>query len=241
MKLSNEAIVLFDSLIQTSLTMGISKLVIEPGKIRGIDAKQTVTVITADNVPDFNEKQVGINRLDNLAARLNLIKSQGTPVIEFTVAANDNNVSLLDLSANKVKAQFRCASIESIKGVPKNVTDKLVWELKFDARILPLINQAINAMGSEIVTIASKDGKTVMIEIVDQNKDVFTTELTEPPVWIDSGEPVTSFCQKYFSKGFVTMLREAFKSSDVVTILLGENGIIKIKLNGFDFFMLPTV
>jgi hypothetical protein len=239
-KLTNDSISKLDLLIQTSLTAGIKKLVIESGKIRGIDEKQSVCVITSDNVPDFDGKQVGINRLEQLAARLNLVKSQGGIEIEATEASNKTDISILDLSAGKTKAQFRCASVEAVKGVPKNIADTLVWEIKIDSKALPTISQGVTAMGAETVTLACKDGKTVSIELVDQNKDIFTTDLSEAPVWIGSGTAQTSFCQKYPAKNFVGLVKEALKTSDPLSMKLGEGGIFSFKVNGFDFFMLPA-
>src|SRR5574343_273300 len=119
MQINSTSISQLDSLIQTSLTAGIKKLVIEAGKIRGIDEKQSVVIITTDNVPDFNGKQIGINRLDSLAARLNLVKTQGSLNIDAAEASNGTDISLLDLSSGRTKAQFRCASVEAVKGVPK--------------------------------------------------------------------------------------------------------------------------
>jgi hypothetical protein len=240
MKLSVDSISKLDLLIQTSLTAGIKKLVIEGGKIRGIDEKQSVVIITSDNVPDFDGKQIGINRLESLAARLNLVKSQGGIEIEATEASNKTDISILDLSAGKTKAQFRCASVEAVKGVPKNIADTLVWEIKIDSRTLPTITQAVTAMGAEAITIACKDGKSVSVELVDANKDIFTTDLTEAPIWIGTGTNPGSFCQKYPAKTFVTLIKEALKTSDPLSLKMGEGGIFSFKINGFDFFMLPT-
>ena len=240
MRLTNDSISKLDLLIQTALTAGIKKLIIEGGKIRGIDEKQSVCVITSDNVPDFDGKQIGINRLEQLAARLNLVKTQGAITIEATEASNKTDISLLDLSAGKTKAQFRCASVEAVKGVPKNIADTLVWEIKIDSKILPTISQGVTAMGAETVTIACKDGKTVSIELIDQNKDVFTTDLSESPVWVGTGNAQTSFCQKYPAKNFVSLIKEALKTSDPLTLKLGEGGIFSFKVNGFDFYMLPA-
>lgn|ERR1035437_7498736 len=239
MKLTADAVTKLDSLVQTALTAGIKKLVIESGKIRGIDEKQTVVILSTDNVPDFGGKQIGINRLDSLAARLSLVKNQGPVEINATEASNGLDISILDLSSGKVKAQFRCASVEAVKGVPKNVADTLVWEIVIDSKSLPIITQAIAAMGAESVTIASKDAKTVSVELVDANKDVFTTELPESPIWIGTGTPQSSFCQKYPAKTFVSLIKEALKVSDPVSIKLGEGGIVSLKINGLDFFILP--
>jgi len=240
MKLTPDAVNQLDLLVQTSLTAGIKKLVIEPGKIRGIDEKQSIVLITTNNVPDFNGKQIGINRLDSLAARLNLVKAQGALDVEATVASTGSDISILDLSSGKTKAQFRCASVDAVKGVPKNVADTLVWEIKIDSKALPVISQAVTAMGAEAVTIASRDGKTVSIELVDANKDVFTTDLSDAPTWVGQGSAQTSFCQKYPAKTFVSLLKEALKTSDPLTLMMGEGGIFSFKVNGFDFFVLPA-
>ena len=239
MKLATDSIAKLDVLLQTALTAGIKKLIVEDGKIRGIDEKQTVVIITSDNVPDFEGKQVAINRLESLAARLNLVKSQGLVEIEATEASNGTDISILDLSAGKTKAQFRCASVEAVKGVPKNVADTLVWEIKIDSKVLPTISQAVNAMGAESVTVACKDGKTVSIELVDTNKDVFTMDLTDPAEWIGTGSAQSSFCQKYPAKTFVTLVKEALKVSDPLSMFMGEGGIFSFKVNGLTFFMLP--
>lgn len=240
MKISQTSVTQLDSLVQTAMAAGIKKLVIEGGKIRGIDEKQQVVIITSNNVPDFGGKQIGINRLDSLAARLSLIKNQGDIDIVGTEAPNGLDISLLDLSAGKVKAQFRCASVEAVKGVPKSIADVLVWEIKIESKALPIISQAIAAMGAEAVTIASRDGKTVSIELVDGSKDVFTTDLSEDAIWVGEESPKTSFCHKYPAKVFVSLVKEALKGTDPLTLNLGENGIFSFLVNGFNFYILPT-
>lgn len=239
MKLSTDSIKKLDLLIQTSLTAGIKKLVIESGKIRGIDEKQSVVIVSTDNVPDFNGKQIGINRLESLAARLNLVKGQGDFEIDASESThNTSDIALLDLSAGKTKAQFRCASVEAIKGVPKNIADVPVWEMQIDSKVIPIITQAIAAMGAEAVTIASKDGKTVSIELVDGNKDIFTTNFAETLTYIGPNAADTSFCQKYPAKTFVSLLKEAMKGADPLTVQLGSG--IFFKVNGFNFYLLPS-
>lgn len=239
MKLTPDSINQLDLLIQTAVTAGIYKLVVADGKIRGIDQAQSVVVITTDNVPDFDGKNVGINRITELAARLNLVKSQGTLNVEATEASNGTDISILDLNSGKTKAQFRCASVEAVKGVPKNITDTLVWEVKISSKLLPTLSQAISAMGSPTVTIASRDGKTVNFECVDGNKDVFTTDGDDAPLWVGTGTADTSFCQKYPAKTLLALVKESLKTSDPVTLKIGQGGILSLKVNGFDFFVIP--
>jgi len=200
-------------------------------------------IITDQQVPDLDGKQIGINRIDALFARLNLVKSQGALQVEATQSsASPTDISLLDLQAGKTKAQFRCASVEAVKGVPKNVTDDLVWEIKVTSKMIPTLTQGISAMGSEFITIASRDGTSVAFECVDTNKDVFTTDAEEPPVWVGdkTKTPATSFCQKYPAKTFISLLKEATKYADPLTLSIGEGGIMSLKVNGFDFFVIPA-
>lgn len=241
MKLSTESTFRLEQLISTATIAGIKKLVIETGKIRGIDEKQSVVIITDQQVPDLDGKQIGINRVDALFARLNLVKSQGDLQVEATQSsAAPTDISLLDLQAGKTKAQFRCASVEAVKGVPKNVTDTLVWEIKVTSKMIPTLTQGVSAMGSEHITLASRDGTSVSFECVDTNKDVFTTDAEEPPAWVGQGAPSTSFCQKYPAKTFISLLKEATKYADPLTLSLGEGGILSLKVNGFDFFIIPA-
>ena len=241
MKLTTDTINQLDQLVQTAMIAGLKKLVIEPGKIRGIDEKQSVVVISTTNVPDLSGKQLGVTRIDQLSARINLVKTQGDLTIEATESAsNTADISLLELSVGKTKAQFRCASVEAVKGVPKNITDTLVWEIKVGGKIIPTITQGISAMGSDHLMIASRDGKTVSFECVDTNKDVFTIDAESAPDWIGTGTAPTSFCQKYPAKTLLALIKEALKTEANVALRLGEGGILNLEVNKFNFYVIPV-
>jgi len=240
MKLTAASLKSLDLLIQTALTAGIKKLIIEGDKIRGIDEKQSVVIITTDQVPDLDGKMAGINRVDQLAARINLVKSQGDLNIEATESPNGQDISLLDISAGKTKAQFRCASVEAVKGVPKNITDTLVWDLSVTSKILPVLTQGVSAMSADLIIMASRDGTSVSFECVDGNKDVFTAGVDGVVTWVGTGAPATSFCHKYPAKTFLSLLKEATKTTDPVQLKLGEGGILSLKVNGFCFYLIPA-
>jgi hypothetical protein len=241
MQLNKDTIAQLDQLVQTAMIAGLKKLVIEPGKVRGIDEKQSVVIISTTNVPDLNGKQIGINRIDQLSARINLVKSQGDLTIVTTESQqNTADIALLDLSVGKTKAQFRCASVEAVKGVPKNITDTLVWEIKVSGKILPTIAQGIAAMGTDHLTIASRDGKTVSFECVDTNKDVFTTDAEDPPVWTGTGPAASSFCQKYPAKTLLALIKEALKIDPKIALRIGEGGILNLGVNNFNFYVIPV-
>jgi len=239
MQLNPNSIAALDLLIQTAVTAGLKKLVIESGKIRGIDDKQSVAIITANNVPDLGGKQARINHLEQLSARMNLVRSQGTLEVEATVASNDKDISILDMRGGKTKAQFRCASVEAVKGVPKSLNDTIVWELTVNSMILPTLTQGVAAMNAEIVTIASKNGKNVTLECVDTNKDVFVTDIDDPVKWIGTTPSVSSFCNQYPAKVLVSLLKEAAKDGAMIKLTMGSGGILSLLIHGFDFFIIP--
>jgi hypothetical protein len=240
-QLSTDAIHKLDKLISTGVIAGLKKLVIEPTRIRGIDEKQQVVLITENGVPDLGGKQIGINRIDVLVARMNLVKTAGDLVIDATDSTqNTTDIALLDIASGKTKAQFRCASVEAVKGVPKTITDTLVWEIRISSKILPTVGSAVTAMGSDTITIASKDGKTVSLECIDSGKDVFTTALEDPAIWIGAAAPGAAFCEKYPAKVLLALLKEASRTNDPVTLKIGEGGILSLKVGELDFSVLPV-
>lgn len=240
MQLNTDSIKKLDALVQQCVTTGIKKLIIADGKVRGIDEKQRVVIITNNPGIDLGAKQVAVNRVELLAARLNLVKTQGDLAINATEAtSNPTDISLLDITSGKTKAQFRCAAVDAVK-VPKNVADKMVWEIKLSAKALAVLTQGISAMGTEVVTLASRDGSSVSLECIDANKDIFTTEVEEPAKWIGADAAASSFAQRYPAKTLVTLLKEAFKgSSDSVTIQIGGQGVMTLKVNDLDYLLLP--
>lgn len=240
-KLSSDSIKDLDSLIQTALIGGIKKLIVSDGKIRGIDEKQKVVIVTSNKVPDFGNLQFGTSRLDSLASRMSLLKNQGLLDIVCTEYSNNIDVAQLDLSAGKSKAQFRCTPVDTIKGVPKNYMDTLVWEINIDSKVLPIIIQAVSAIGADNITIASKDGLTVLIELIDTNKDVFSSDLSDSVTWIGENSQPSSFCNKYPAKILVSLLKEAFKSEEIVKLSVGEGGILSFEVNKFGFLILPSL
>jgi hypothetical protein len=68
------------------------------------------------------------NRVKMLLSRLNVIKTQGDLKIE--TEENGNDIVSLNLSGGKSKTTFRCATVDSVKGVPKSASDVMTWEIE---------------------------------------------------------------------------------------------------------------
>jgi hypothetical protein len=240
MKLKADALVALETLVQTAVVTGVEKLVISGGKIQGIDERKTVGLVTDKGVPDLDGKTLAINRIKTLMSRLSLAKAQGDLNIEATVAQNGTDIAILELQGGKSKGQFRCASLEAVKGVPKGFQDPMAWEVEVKVPLIPLIAQAEASMTTDGITIASKDGKTVTLDLVDSNKDVINFELEADAKWVGQGSAGSSFCNKYPSKAFLSLLREAAKTQpDGVKVTIGQGGLLIVTVNGLDFFTLP--
>lgn len=239
MKLTDPVITSVDSLLAVLDTLGIEKLIIEPGKIRAIDEKKTLGTITTQNVPDLSGKTIAVNRVKALKARMALAKAQGAVSITATFDQAGTAVTMLEVSAGRSKSQFRCASADAVK-VPKTFNDKPAFEVTISNKLIPLLIQADAAMATDAITIASKDAKTVTLELVDANKDVYTFEVDKPTVSLNPGKTANSFVFKYPSKALTGLLKEAAKTAtDEVKLSIGEQGILLIDVAGYQFFTLP--
>lgn len=237
MKLKPDTVNALDTLIQAAVVTGVDKIVISNGKIQGIDERKTVGLVTDKGVPDLEGKTLAINRIKQLVSRMSLARAQGDLTIEATVAANGTDIAILELQGGKSRGQFRCASLEAVKGVPKGFQDPMTWEVDIPNKLIPLIIQAEASMSTDGVTIASADGKTVTVELVDMNKDVITFELDTQARNVGAGG--TSFCNKYAAKALFGLLREATKTADPVKVTMGAGGLLIVSVNGLDFFTLP--
>lgn len=235
-KLSDAALTALQQLITTANNVGVDTLIVTSDLIRGIDEKKTVGIVSKAGAPDMAGKQLAINRVKQLVSRLNLVASAGPLTVECTAASSGNDIAALELSSGKRKSQFRCASVDAVKGVPKGFNDVPVWELTIPAAMVASIAQADAAMGADGVTIASKDGKTVTVEFIDTNKDTCSIELDTEVVKL--GGASTSFAVKYWSKTLLSLLKEAAKTSDP-TLKIGDGGLTQIEINGLLFFTLP--
>ena len=140
MKLTTDSIYRLDQLIQTAMIAGLKKIIIDGTnkKIRGIDEKQSVVVLTEQGVPDIGSYQIAINRPEQLYARLNLVKASGDLVVDATIAANNEDISILEISAGKTKAQFRCASNTAAMAIPTSI----LWRIQKAKQSRPTLHYA---------------------------------------------------------------------------------------------------
>jgi hypothetical protein len=237
MKLTKEQISQLDFATSAAIAAGIDKLIIEPGKIRGVDEKKTVVLISEDNVPDFGGKTLGLNRLALFQDRINLVKEADNFSIELLSGKSGTEISQVNLSGGNTKTSFKCASSETIKGIPKGIND--TWTVAFDVSKanLDFVTRAVSAMSSETITLTCKDKKTVEVELFDINKDAFSSTLATT---VNSlSDTAVSFAYNYPAKTLLPLLKKI--GGDSLTFVIGEKGILQVFMNGHAIMILPLL
>lgn len=237
MKLSDSSITALTNMLNTANAVGVDTLIASTDLVRGIDEKKTVGIVSKTGAPALDGKTIAINRVKQLVSRINLVSQRGPLQVTCTMAPNGTDIAALELSSGKSKSQFRCASVDAVKGVPKGFNDVPVWNVTIPAAMIASLAQADAAMGGDGLTLASKDGKVVSVEFIDSNKDTCSLELDTEAVSLP-GNTSTSFAVKYWSKTLLGLLKEAAKTSDP-KLQIGAGGLTQIEINGMLFFTLP--
>jgi hypothetical protein len=246
MKLTEKSISQLEVLLQTATVAGIEKMIIAEDQIRGVDDKQAVVIISKENVPDFGKTiKIGMNRLNNLMSRINLVKSTGKYEVEAVISKNGVDISHLQLVSANTTVQYRCASVDAIKGVPKASSDKLCWLIAIPAKTVNLLTMAISAMSvDELIITAKKDG-SVYFEASDENNDSFSTKFADSASWIpeEEDEPKSPvFLHHYSVKTLLPLFKAASANyTNDVNVMIGEKGILTIIVNSYDFFIVPKI
>lgn len=249
MKLSKESAEKFISILQTASIAGIEKLIIENKQIRGTSENNSIVVLSKENVPDFGNLTVGMNRIGVLTSRLNLLKSTGEFTIEAIEAKNKTEVSHLHLKSDNTSVQYRCASSEAIQKIPKIINDKLCWLIEIPGKAISLVTMGIAAMASENLIFSCKKKGTVdgvYFEAIDTDtNDIFSTCFTETLTWIpeENKEPSNkSFSHTYPFKILIPLLKTASNNgTEPVNVMIGEKGILTVIVNSYDFFVVPQI
>lgn len=243
MKLLQTEVVKLENIINAARAATIDRLIIESPKgkaqrkARGIDEKKTVVIISDFEIPDLNDKVLGLNRLNLLQDRINLVKDAPDFSIDLTTTSGPD-ISQVTLTGGKTKTTFKCASAEFIRGIPKGVND--TWKFTFDIPVATIthLSSAVNAMAAELMTITGKKSN-VEVEIQDVNKDSFSTQLSDNLQKLDESD-VNSFVFNYPIKTLLPLLKK-HDSGDVITLVIGEKGILQLVIGGHTIMVLPSL
>lgn len=135
--------------------------------------------------------------------------------------------------------QYRCASAESIKGIPaaNSIKDSSVYSFDVPAETITLLTKGASAMSAEVVTLSAKTNDEVVFDLVDSNNDVFSTKV-ETPIGHVNNETSFSFTFNYPVKQFLALMKASVKDGKV-HLAVGAKGLCTIEVNGYTFLVLP--
>lgn len=173
-----------------------------------------------------------------LLTRLGLVKDTDQFSVE-AVESTKGDVSHLEISAAGTKVQYRCASAESIKGVPgaNSIKDASVYSFKIPQETVALLSKAASAMGSETVTISAKNNNEVLFDLVDTNNDIFSTKV-ETSISHVNNETSFAFTFNYPIKQFLSLMKASSKET-APEVAIGAKGLLTIPVSGYTFLVIP--
>jgi hypothetical protein len=239
-KLSNESIKKIEELINICIPLHIDMVLIEDGKISGINDEKSCILLSQNGISDFQDNKICLSRLGILNARLNLLKNGK----DFSIIAKENDkkeISQLELSNISSKIQFRCMSPNLMKA-PKGINDPANWLLQITKEELENITGAVRVMGAKKVIVNNRSNECT-IECYDVNNDVFSLKLENRPIWINEQNDQTSniFVHYYDANIFIPLLKLSINNDNIIDIIIGELGTISTIAGEHTCTIIPQV
>ncbi len=241
--LNKENTALLNKVVETCLLAGIESVLIESGSaIRGINDDRTCLILSEADVPSFgNDVVIGLSRMPILKSRVNVLNGDDFGVKFDTNTKNE--VSVLHLSNNKAKTQFRCASPSIIKA-PKAVNDEELAVITIKKEDVSTINSAAKSMGAKKFVLMCKKNSEgsfeAFIEYYDANQDAFSIKVADNVDFVD--EPAT-FVYYYITDIFLSLVRKIEsglpEGETNFPLIVGKNGTLRLIINNHVIILIP--
>lgn len=248
MKLTTKEIEFIQGVISTAKLVDIESVIIEPGKIRGIDENHTVVMFQDNGVMDMSFGSIGLNRLDTFNSRLVLVKDQPKFEVEAITVGEDVNIGFdvydsnihkkppmwirsINMKANKTKIEFRGASPQTIRA-PKERSGVARYKIDINPELVNMIQKGQSAMKTKDVTFKGNENGVLMI-ISDDNGDNLEYKFTDFIHSLD-GSNVPSFSYTYPTN----LVLSIFKTNPAGFFSLTARGSLIFEVNNIDIFVL---
>lgn len=222
------------SILSACKLVGVDGLVIHEGLARGAPPSLNSAILTEARLSFSPDLRIGIGRVNELEKRLNIFAGP----VDIEGKANDKgDVTMLTISSGKTKVQFRCTSA-SLMTYPKQNDDQPVALITFSKAEVQQANKAVKTLGSEDVVVQVSRAGVVRLECSDAANDRFEIELAKEVEFVEDAD---SIVQTYLASVLVDVLEAACKTSEEITIVLGEAGSITATANGHTLLVLPQI
>ena len=234
MVIDQESLIYINKVANLAKSIGIEELIIEPGKVRAIDADRSIFILHTDNVPDMSFGTIGLSRLDIFQTRLNIAKTFSNCTIEATIANDDKPfVRSITMKAKGFKVDFRCANPQTIQA-PKAYKGDKMFDFSVSPTIIDILTKGASAMKSDTVLLKGKDG-IVEFEIEDINGDIFAYSMSDN-LLVSSDSLQTGFSYRYPIKSLTQILKQDKPNID---ISISSKGILNLQSSDLDLYLFP--
>lgn len=228
MKVDNEALTLIQTVVKTAQLVDIHDIVIEPGRVRGIDKNRTVVLFQEDSIPELSIGSIGLNRTDTLISRMEIAQSQQNFNVQAVIDDAKGFARSLTLKAKGVKIEYRCGNPTHIKA-PRIINDTMIDDVSIplNAELVDMLQKGVAAMdkATHVTIFSNADG--VSFELQDDNNDVFDYTFADA-------------IEEHFSHKYpVKTLLPLFKHDSESSFEIGHKGILRFMINELGIYVLP--
>lgn len=237
MKIPQSNIDYIQNVVKTVQTVGMDKVAIESGVVRGVTDDKTVFILQTENVPTFEFGSIGISKLPVFQNRLNIVREQSNFSVEASSIKNTSEgsyVHTLTMRAAGIKVDFTCCNPKILMGV-REFRDQMKVEIDLDPEIVKVLQRGINAMGGKMITIVNNEKET-FFEVLDDSNDVFKYTLpTKCIPLIENVDP--SFVFRYPADVILSL----FKQNPEGSFRVGNRGILNVAVNNLNMYVMQRV
>jgi hypothetical protein len=240
MKLTKEIVSQIRNITQTAQLVGIDSVIIEKEMVRAIDDEKTVLIFHEDTL-NLPFDAIALNRLGNFTSRLDIAQSDEGLEIDAETDEDATSAKVLNMKGKKLKISYRCANPSVIKA-PRQIQDVMRHKVSLSAEIVATLAKAAAAMGSDTITVVS-DADGDRFEMSDVNKDIFALDFTGSirAYEVDAKRQKEAAAGKFSHKYPTKILLSLFKKVPDGEFLIGASGLLNIKINDINLYVLPQV
>jgi hypothetical protein len=235
MKLTSSDISGLSGILNVCALGGIDTVVVDAGYVRGCNASKTFVIISQHNVPKLPQP-IGLSRLPALKQRLELFSDPAT--IIDAKESDRGEISSLEISMGRNKAQFRCSSTALIKA-PKVINDLESIKIFVNKDEMKIVLNAIKVMGAKKVQLVIKKDKTVSFSLSDDTNDAFVSEISTKAEHL--GDNSDSVIHYYRAEIFAPIIRAGSEGLDTFVFTVGELGSLRLTVNGHTVTIMPSI
>lgn len=226
MKLEKKPLELIWRVVLTAKLVNIDNVIIEEGRIRGIDENRTVVLFHEDEDITLDVGSLGITRIDTLLSRLNLVMGRDDFNVDVKVDDTKGFIRSLTMKAKGTRVEYRCADPAHV-AAPRVINDVMQAKVMLPQPDAVLLQDGAKAMGNaELVTIKNVKDE-VMFELEDVNGDVFDRVFAKGVQH--------EFSHKYPVRTILALLKNGGEFE------IGQKGMLKVVNEELGVLILPRV